>query len=112
MKLKIIMGLILIIALAFITNALYSGEAKNEEIGWINIKITDTNTGKEMISIRLPLSVLDFIDEFDHESKVGISTGCKIDYGKLIELIKESDNQFLIKIEDKNEHKLIKIWLD
>jgi hypothetical protein len=112
MKSKIIAGMMLIAALVFITAALYSGETKNDETGWINVKITDMNTGKDMISIRLPISVLNLINEYDHESKIGISTGCKIDFTKLIELMKESDNQFLIKVEDKNEHKLIKIWLD
>jgi hypothetical protein len=107
MKSKIIAGMILIAVLGFITAVLCAGET-----GWINVKITDMNTGKDMISIRLPLSVLNLVNDYDHESKIGISTGCKIDFTKLIELMKESDNQFLIKIEEKNEHKMIKIWLD
>ena len=112
MKSKIIAGMILIAVLGFITAVLCAGETKNDETGWINVKITDMNTGKDMISIRLPLSVLNLVNDYDHESKIGISTGCKIDFTKLIELMKESDNQFLIKIEEKNEHKMIKIWLD
>jgi hypothetical protein len=112
MKTKILIAMAIIAAMGFITAFICAGETSNEDIGWINIKITNTNTGKDVFSIRVPLSLLELASDFDHESKVGISTDCKIDYKKLIELLKKSDNEFLIKIEDSEEHTTIKIWID
>jgi hypothetical protein len=112
MRTKILVGMAIIMALGFITAIICAGETKNEELGWINVKITNTDTGKDILSIRVPLSLLDLANEFDHESKVGISSECKIDFKKLIELLKKNNNQFLIKIEDTEEHKAIKIWID
>jgi hypothetical protein len=112
MKTKILIGMAIITTLGFITAIICAGETTSEEIGWINVKITNIDTGKDVFSIRVPLSLLELSDAFDHESKIGISTGCKIDYKQLIELLKKSDNQFLIKIEDSEKHTTIKIWLD
>jgi hypothetical protein len=112
MKTKILVGLVVITVLGFISAYIFAGETTKEEIGYINIKITDTNTGKDNLSIRVPISLLELIDEFDHESKIGISNDCKIDFKKLVQLMKKSNNEFLIKIEDSEEHTVIKIWFD
>jgi hypothetical protein len=112
MKTKILIGMVAITLLGFIALGIFAGETGSNETDSINLKITNTLTGKDILSIRVPLALLELANEFDHESKVGISTDCKIDFRKLIELLKRNNSQFLIKIEDTQEHKAIKIWID
>jgi hypothetical protein len=112
MKTKLLIWLIAVALLGFVAAGIFAGENDNDESGTINLKITDTLTGKDSLSIRVPVALLELANEFDHDSKIGISSECKIDFKKLIELLKNSNNKFLIKIEDKEEHKMIKIWID
>lgn len=112
MKTKILIAMALVTVLGVISAIVFAGEPAKEDAGYLNIKITDTNTGKDNLSIRVPISILDLIDEFDHESKVGLSKDCDIDFKKLVDLMKNSKSEFLIKIEDSEEHTVIKIWID
>lgn len=112
MKTKILIGLVIVTLLGITTAAITAGEPENEENSWINIKITNMDTGKDTLSIRVPLSLLELAEALDHDTKVGLSTDCHIDMKKLSDMMKKSKNQFLIKIEDEEERTMIKIWID
>lgn len=111
MKTKLLIGLIAAALLGFIAVGIFAGEDESDS-KTINLTIVDTLTGKESLSIRVPFALLELASAYDHESKIGISSECKLDYKKLFDLLKNSKNNFLVKIEDKEEHKMIKIWIN
>ena len=81
---------------------------------WINIQITNTETKKDELKIRVPVALIEWAQQFDEDDDLDIEfdSDCKINFTNLVDILIKKGVTTILKVEDYEDHKIINIWID
>jgi len=80
---------------------------------WINVKITNTETNRDILKVRVPVAFLGFLeDQCSGKIDMEVCDSDDIKIGDLVEFMKKYKNKYLVKIHDFKDKKRILVWID
>ncbi len=84
-------------------------KAGGREPRWLRVRITDMDTGKNKVSINIPMGLV----------KTGIRMGARfvpgdadIDYQELIEALQSGEMGKILEVEDEEQGERVEIWAE
>jgi hypothetical protein len=85
------------------------GKKKSGNIAWFRIEVTDKNSKKTKVKIRIPIGLVDLLADCDKDIKIG-DNKCKINLKRIIEELKKNGPMTLIEVDDDDGY--VRIWLE
>jgi hypothetical protein len=75
---------------------------------WLNVRVTDSDTGRNRVSVRIPLSL----------ARIGLRMGAKfapemegIDWDEVLQQLSGSGEQTIVEVNDQDDGESVRIYL-
>lgn len=85
------------------------GSAQGESARWLRVRVTDRTTGRSVVNVSLPLSLVD----------AGIKLGARfvpdmdgLDYAEFSQAIRAGRKGKIIDVEDEEENQHVEVYLE